>query len=635
MKYRIEINFLRFISITGVLFYHANFNFLRGGFLGVDLFFVISGFLISYKIFDDLENKKFTFLKFYIARVRRILPALYFSMIASVLIVLFFYFPKDVQDFKDSIFYTLFFVSNIYFWNNINYFSPEIDTRILAHTWSLAIEEQFYFFIPLIIYLFYKFNISYKKILIITFFMSFVSVFMTFTDYFFIPVTKFYLLPTRAWELSIGIICSLLLKIFNFKSNKTLTYFSLILIILSFIIFNKYQVHPGYLTLMPTIGAAIFILFYDNKIKISSLIENKYFEKIGLASYSIYLFHFPIFAVDRYIKLINYYRISQILVDLFLLFLSILVGFASWKFIETPTRNYKKFKNKKLLVLCISLFGILLIFSKTDFLDNLVEQQFNEYTIFYEGTNRRFVDTCLITENVLIDTEKCSESYQENKENFLIIGDSLSNNLFFALENTLSSNQTLSLFSVTGCPPLITDFPKHEMNFNEEKCIKNYLEIKNEIQKKKFDKIFIAYDYSQFEVFENQLGFFDDSLELFNDSLSLINDSKIILFGQPVKWKSSLINILQIDIKFNRNLEPYSSRFLETSIFNYDKKIKEFTSNNNYEYISLIDIFCDDIQCKRFDISNKEIFLFWNDQIHLTQYGIAMVQNYLTKYINK
>ena len=164
IKYLTTITSLRGLSVLGVLLYHSKYSFFKGGFLGVDVFFVISGFLIGNIIFSDHFNLKFSFKNFYIRRLRRLLPALVFTIIFTYVISYFIFLPDDFKVFNYSIPYSLLFVGNIFFWKTNDYFSPSTDILPLSHLWSLSIEEQFYLFFPFFIFLLFKVNYFRKNI---------------------------------------------------------------------------------------------------------------------------------------------------------------------------------------------------------------------------------------------------------------------------------------------------------------------------------------------------------------------------------------------------------------------------------------------------------------------------------------
>ena len=213
MQYRRDIDGLRAFAVVSVIFFHANFKVFSGGCCGVDVFFVISGFLISSIIVNDLKLSKFSFLKFYEKRARRILPALLFIIIFSIPFALIFMLPGDLYNFSKSVIYTIIFTSNIFFWKESGYFDISSELKPLIHTWSLSIEEQFYLFYPIILFLSYKYFKKYFLAIIIgIFFISFLlAMWLTNIK----PSASFYLLPTRVFELLLGAITYFYFSIIN------------------------------------------------------------------------------------------------------------------------------------------------------------------------------------------------------------------------------------------------------------------------------------------------------------------------------------------------------------------------------------------------------------------------------------
>ena len=205
MQYRSEIDGLRAIAILPVLFFHAGFPWASGGFIGVDVFFVISGYLITSIILSDLKSNKFNFKIFYERRARRILPALFVMAFVCLLFAYFLMSPKELASFFKSLISTISYVSNIFFLTEINYFDGNAELKPLLHTWSLSVEEQFYVFFPLFLYLLFRFVKSIEIHIATIFFLLILFLFMvSIVGYNISNSAAFYLLPTRAWELLSG-----------------------------------------------------------------------------------------------------------------------------------------------------------------------------------------------------------------------------------------------------------------------------------------------------------------------------------------------------------------------------------------------------------------------------------------------
>ena len=332
---------MRAIAVLSVILYHAQITifdhqFFKGGFIGVDIFFVISGYLITSIILKELTTTEtFSFLSFYERRIRRILPPLLFMMLISLPFAWMFMLPYQFKEFGYGLISISLFSSNIYFWRNTNYFSESSDLNPLLHTWSLSLEEQFYFLFPIAFIIFWKLG---KKILISSIiFVIFLSLFLTQPIWTIGPTGNFYLLPTRAWELAIGSICAFYPREISLSYTKSSigSFLGFGLILISTFFFDEGTPHPSYYTLLPTIGSALIIIFANQKTLIGKLLSIRLIVGIGIISYSAYLWHQPLF---------SFYKLQDILptnnyILLGLSVLSLLIGFLSWKYIEKPFRS--------------------------------------------------------------------------------------------------------------------------------------------------------------------------------------------------------------------------------------------------------------------------------------------------------
>ncbi len=353
MKYRKDIDGLRAIAVISVLFFHTNINFFAGGFTGVDIFFVISGFLITSIIHNQLLNNQFSFIDFYERRFRRILPAFFFVVTLSFPFAYKLLLNTSFIEYAESILASTFFIANFLFWKDSDYFDTAAELKPLLHTWSLSVEEQFYIIFPILMFSLFKIIKNKNHIKYIISFFVLISFFIDpLTRYFFSEKSSlesaiFYLLPTRAWEIGIGSIIALYYKkLSSVKLNSNLTFTSgLIIIILGFIFFDKSTQWPSFYALIPTFGASLILIQGQNSSIANITLGNKIFVNIGKWSYSIYLIHLPLFVFCRYkfgeqnLNLLDYY---------FLITISIFLGFISYRLIETPFRNKKIVSRKKI-----------------------------------------------------------------------------------------------------------------------------------------------------------------------------------------------------------------------------------------------------------------------------------------------
>ena len=226
MKYRAEIDGLRAIAVIPVILFHGGFELFSGGFIGVDVFFVISGYLITAILIKDLENNSFSLINFYERRARRILPALYFMIIVSVIIGWFILTPYFYRDLFQTITATSLFLSNYLLYLKSGYFASIAELKPLLHTWSLAVEEQYYVLFPILLFFFWRFGRNTTLWLFsILFFLSFLFCLWALNHH---PNANFLLLPSRAWELLAGCLVAFFIQKKGFLSNNLFSILGLI-----------------------------------------------------------------------------------------------------------------------------------------------------------------------------------------------------------------------------------------------------------------------------------------------------------------------------------------------------------------------------------------------------------------------
>ena len=368
ITYRPEIDGLRAIAVFTVILYHANIyifgkEIFSGGYLGVDVFFVISGYLITSLIFKELEEtKNFSFINFYKRRVRRILPVLFFIASISLIVSYFTLLPNSLIDFVKSVISSIGFVSNFYFYlSGGEYSAIESLLNPFLHTWSLSIEEQYYLVFPLLLFIFYK-KLNNKIIicLILLFLISFLlAIFYSETN----KSLSFYSFQTRFWELIAGSIISVVRykKIYKLNNRTILNYIiytSFFVLISSFFLFNDKSNHPSLITLLPVLSVCLIILFSNNNQIIIKILSSKFFVFFGLISYSLYLWHYPIFSFYRVYfaggGFISYF-LDKILIVVLLFSLSIFSYFVVEKYFRNRVISF----SKVIIFLSLNLFFII------------------------------------------------------------------------------------------------------------------------------------------------------------------------------------------------------------------------------------------------------------------------------------
>lgn len=334
--YRPEIDGLRAVAVIPVVLFHAGVPWLSGGFVGVDIFFVISGYLITTILMTSAEQNTFSIITFYERRIRRIFPALFAVLAISTLLASWILLAPEFNNFGKSLFYSTLFLSNHFFMGDVGYFAGAADTKPLLHMWSLAVEEQFYIFFPLYIFGMVKFakNIL-LSITIGIFSLSFLACIIL-TQHF--PDMAFYLAPTRAWELLAGAILALLphgRKLNSFLA-QLIGLAGLASIGCAIFIFDETTAFPGYAALLPVFGAAAIIYSSSTQKTLTGNLLSLYpIRFIGLISYSLYLWHWP-FIVFYKLWRIEHPSSFEIFVVIIITFF---VATLSWRYIEGPFRN--------------------------------------------------------------------------------------------------------------------------------------------------------------------------------------------------------------------------------------------------------------------------------------------------------
>tara|TARA_B100000787_G_C16186061_1_gene294712 strand:+ start:265 stop:2211 length:1947 start_codon:yes stop_codon:yes gene_type:complete len=444
INYRSEIDGLRAIAVGAVILYHAQIsilghNIFKGGFIGVDIFFVISGYLITSIILKELiSTGSFSFRNFYERRIRRLLPALLLVMLASLPFAWFYLMPSDLIEFSKSIIYSLSFGSNFYF----HYSGQEYGTTIglykpFLHTWSLSVEEQYYILFPILFFLVFKYFRKYlPQILILGLLASLGFADWTSRNY---TSVSFYFLHTRMWELLAGSLLAYFeVKLGHRSKHKKLNLIfpsvGLFLIGYSILFFNDRMLHPSLYTLIPVIGVCLIIWFTQKNEIITKLLSTKLFVGIGLISYSMYLWHYPVFAFSR----ITYFTENNILRELLLMIIIFTLSIITYYFIERPARN-RKFKFKYFFILIIISSLSILVFNMITVLENGFKNRYNnEYSEIYIKNN--LFNRQLSEETKQYHKKFNNQKFQStNKIKVLIIGNSHSVDLF----NAFTQNKDL------------------------------------------------------------------------------------------------------------------------------------------------------------------------------------------------
>lgn len=409
-NYRPEIDGLRTVAVLAVIIFHLDSNLLIGGFYGVDVFFVISGYLITGILTKSIENGNFKMSDFWIRRVKRIIPLLLVVIITISLTLPFLIFkPKVIRIFEDII-PAIFSYFNFHAYFNFgDYWGQTADKSFFLHTWSLSVEEQFYLFYPLVLIVIHKY---FKKFLTPLILITIISLGL------FIYVVNiktqlvFYMLPFRIWELSIGGIITCLPKnVTNYKKYiKLIPIIGLILILISYFFATT---SLGYIAILPIFGSFLIIYFSNGKDILGKILSSDIFVHIGKLSYSLYLWHWPIIVLYKNLEY-KFLDINRFYIYLLLIVIIYLLSYLSFKLIESKARNYKN--TPKLVLAGIGICIALITFYKSSYFSIYYPSFYSQqtiYSLYYDVTPTQEIIT---TDNPRFYNEIVSKRLDENKD---------------------------------------------------------------------------------------------------------------------------------------------------------------------------------------------------------------------------
>lgn len=341
IKYRAEIDGLRTIAVIPVILFHLGYSWVNGGYFGVDVFFVISGYLITSIIFKEITSGTFSMKEFWIRRVKRILPAVIAVVIATLTVAPFLIFKGDIISITSDALSALFSYANFHLLSKFgDYWGSSAEGSFFLHAWSLSVEEQFYIFYPLFLLILYKFRLSLPKWLSLITFFSLLA-FIVGSIYY--PTSTFYLLPTRAWEMASGGLLAVLNYNKKVSDDKSGNYKSILAGIGLILILSSYFVFTGedgvnIFAILPVLGTVMIIAFSSRSNIIGKLLSSKPLVYIGKISYSLYLWHWPVIVLLR-----NYYvtKLSSVEIQFIAIISTAVLSILSYYFVENKTRKWK------------------------------------------------------------------------------------------------------------------------------------------------------------------------------------------------------------------------------------------------------------------------------------------------------
>ena len=610
-KYRADIDGLRALAILLVVIYHAFPKILPGGFIGVDVFFVISGYLISTIIYEHLEKGDFSFSNFYLRRIKRIFPALLAVLMTCFAIGWFALLADEYKQLGKHIAGGAGFISNLMLWSESGYFDSASHTKPLLHLWSLGVEEQFYFIWPVIIWAAWKFQLNLMAVAISIALISFgINIYQI--HYLDNLATTFYLPHTRFWELMAGAILAqytlnhpvLGKPIQNAQSAVGLT-----LILVGVVLINTQSLFPGYWALLPVIGTVLIINAGPEARINRFLFGHPILAWIGLISFPLYLWHWPALVFARITAKGAPTASTQMLAILSSLALATL----TFLLIERPIR-FSKYHKTTAAILCFLMLGIGFVGFNTHARDGLTfrlnQIQFRLPPVLQSlgQSNPSYSSSTQAQNSKTIEAldNKDPKIVQAPKKQIWLWGDSYAGHLVAGYQARFGDQFEIIQLNSNGCPPILNlELP------NRRNCSQINQQNFERVLNKKPYKVVLAANWTDYDWKR-----VDKTIQALQKS----GYNSIDVIGPAPQWNDSLYKQLYLNYLETRNLEiPYRMQFgLNENFLLIEPKLKELVALNNARYISIVKILCNDSGCiTRFGDSSETLASF--DGGHFTE----------------
>lgn len=620
MEYRREIDGLRGIAVLSVLCFHMGITAFSGGFVGVDVFFVISGFLITKIIRDEVaQTGEFDFKNFYLRRVRRLFPALAFTLLLSLVAALFFFSPDFLSRFGLSLAASLFSVSNFYFWRTNDYFAPGAELEPLLHTWSLSVEEQFYLLWPVVLVFLLKRSALFLPVLALTaiFFLSLLC------NHYFDDQREliFYLLPFRVFELSLGGLMVWLIKVQPARPiiTEVIGLTGLGMIAYAVFSFNSSMVFPSFNALIPCLGAAMVIYAGKNTVS-GALLNTRWLVAVGLISYSLYLIHWPLIVFYKYYKDVDTLWGGEILA---LTVAALLMAWFMYRHIEQPFRHKRTHVHKnaafiKYVVLIAALMSTTSIYAYTD-----------------HGMPWRLADQKTFINSTYGGGEYPWETYlgaHDAKKKIILYGDSHSKQYLSALEDL--SKETGMGIHYLGHPaclalPQLTNIYKGEVH---QSCIAMLDKLRS-LAKGNDMPVIIAYRYTKTItdlISGERLNYKDDEVAYTASLIAglerlraeLGENRKLVIFGgvPGANLKRGYLDCISRPLTSMTCHDRYPPGQAEFASFN--RALRKLADRHaNVLFLDPHEALCDENDC----YVVRDGSLYYSDHAHLTIDGASLV----------
>ena len=644
MNFRKDINGLRAIAVIAVVLFHFNPSWVPGGFAGVDVFFVISGFLMTGIIFKGIEQESFSILKFYIARANRIIPALALLCIVLLLFGWFYLTPLDYRALGKHIASSMGFLSNIVYWMESGYFDTASHEKWLLHTWSLSVEWQFYILYPLVL-VFMRKLMSLKAmkatILVGTLFAFVFCIISTYKW----PNPSYYLLTTRAWEMMLGGVAYLYPLVLQEKRKKLIEWLGLGLILSSYLFISKDNPWPGYLAILPVLGSFLIIQAQRND---SLFTSNILFQKLGAWSYSIYLWHWPLVAAIYYFSLDNMFIYIGIALSVFL-------GFLSNRYVE-KIKFRNEFGSLFSYLKCKPMYMVLILgfIGSMTFVTKGFEFHYPSSVVLASNEElnknpRR--DECMVTSG---NVPECI--YGNGELGVIVIGDSHAGSIIRSVEKSLPENRSVLDWTMHRCVTIKNlyinsagqiDYSCGDFVSYALEKVKNYPNVPIVIMNR-YSAMLLGGNEPEFASTKDKIQKFVPTKETIvkrndkyfnlmnkayvdtvcefskNNPVFILQQTPEMIHNVPKKMTKELARG-NVNFRVKLPIDEYHTRHKM-----FENVIGELQKNCNITYIPVEDTFCDSKFCYG-DIDGRPAYI---DDDHLSEFGASKLIPIFKKFIS-
>ena len=608
MKFRTDINGLRALAVIGVVLFHFNPRWVPGGFAGVDVFFVISGFLMTGIIFRRLDNNNLSIINFYVDRANRIIPALSAVCVALLLLGFFFLTPLDYRLLGKHVASSMGFFSNIVYWGESGYFDTASYNKWLLHTWSLSVEWQFYIIYPIGLLLLNKCisPVNLKRLFVVGTVIAFIfSAYATFCW----PNASYFLLPTRVWEMLMGGVAFIYPFNFRESNKKYLEWLGIGLILASYFLISKDNLWPGYLALIPVVGTYFVIVANSNNIITDNIVS----QNIGLWSYSIYLWHWPVYVFMH----TEGYSDKQIYLAAGSL-LSIVLGYISYRYIEKVkfrnnigTVQFLSYKPLYMLI-GITFFGFI-VFITANIFYKIPSDIYNQMLIDKDTDNNGAYTWLKIEE---LDKK---ESFVGNKYNVLVIGDSQAGD-FINILNESGINKNIDIIArvvEARCGAFYLD-GEAQVKLLKANQLSDY---SNNLCRTSIDRLMQDTIIKEADAIVISMLWKDKNIPFIMMSISKLrsenkNANIYVVGGKsfdksiPVMIYEAYLKSIPVNTYAFKNLPEYQA--IQNEMFSNNEDMLKF------KYINMTNILCSDTECLVYDNGGGPLYY---DSMHFTRYG--------------